>query len=79
MKWSEQARETSETERGRERWREREMERGEKTFAQNGPASKCMLINGCSINQWNIIKFKQCDFFSLLAESPTPNTAVCRA
>lgn len=72
MKWSEQARETSETER------ERDGE-GEKTFAQNGPASKCMLINGCSINQWNIIKFKQCDFFSLLAESPTPNTAVCGA
>lgn len=23
---------------------------------------KCTLINGCSINQWNIIKFQHCDF-----------------
>ena len=53
--------------RERERWRWRE---GEKTFAQNGPASKCMLINGCSINQWNIIKFKQCDFSSLARRKP---------
>lgn len=60
-----------ESRRGKRR-REREQE---KTFTLNGPASKCMLINGCSINQWNIIKFKQCDFFSHLAK-PTLHTSL---
>lgn len=56
MKWSEQAREK----------RERERERGRKPSYKMALLLKCMLINGCSINQWNIIKFKQCDFFSHL-------------
>lgn len=59
MKWREQARETEKEKRGEEG----------KTSTQNGLPQKCMLINGCSINQWNIIKFKQCDFVSHLLKA----------
>lgn len=40
------------------------------------PGSKCMFINGRSINQWNIIKFKQCDFFLWHEPSQSSNMAL---
>lgn len=38
---------------------------------------KCTLINGCSINQWNIIKLKHCDFLGRPLKRC--GAALCRA